>query len=737
MEPRTGDVAVCPLCGYREGTEPESPLHLPARTELHGQYLVGRVLGHGGFGITYLGWDLNLERKVAIKEYLPSGVAVRTVRDSEVIPFSGDMRKDFEYGLERYLDEARVVAKFQTHPSIVTVLNFFRDNGTAYLVMEYLEGTTFERYLEKQGGKTSIDTVMTVMVPVLEALGAVHQSGILHRDISPDNIYITRKWQVKVLDFGAARYALGQKSRNLSVILKEGYAPMEQYQSKGNQGPWTDSYACGATIYRALTGKIPPSSLDRMQTDELQPPSELGVELSKAQEAAILKSMAVTPANRFQTMADFRDALTGVAAPISHPPIRLDQDISTPPASQAEVVTVRSGTPLQPPSPTLPVGHANVATHQTPVSQPPQPQPAERVTRPSEKPPKPSMPKWVWAASAGVLLAVFAIGGYKQYEEKQRLAELQRQEEIKKRQFDEELKKQRAQAVEEERRHAENEKQLAILKAQQDEIDRKQKELEEQRIALERSKQQGSNRQQGNTKQQSSQGNTSQQQILQQQQIYQQQQEALRRELERKQQEQAQAEAQRIRQQQQQQQQGSNTKQQQLIPPVGSTFDDAMRQSRAAMNARNYPAATQFAQQAIKANPARPDGYSQLGWIAIYGIGDMQLAQQSYKDAIARGGVVWFRVNHDHANGSYQFRCTGDLGIARDHVEFQAQGGEHNFRLANSAIAEAKGNSALRRLVGASNDFHIHSTDGRRFNLVSVSNPKPIREMILSLMGAK
>ncbi|MBS1830967.1 MAG: serine/threonine protein kinase, partial [Acidobacteria bacterium] len=128
--------ATCPKCGFVEGTDPESPLHLRPRTELHGQYLVGKVLGHGGFGITYLGWDLNLERKIAIKEYLPSGVAVRTGLNSDVMPFSGEMRKDFEYGLERYLDEARTVARFQTHPSIVSVLNFFRANGTAYLVME-------------------------------------------------------------------------------------------------------------------------------------------------------------------------------------------------------------------------------------------------------------------------------------------------------------------------------------------------------------------------------------------------------------------------------------------------------------------------------------------------------------------------------------------------------------------------------------------------------------------------
>ncbi|MCC6363723.1 MAG: hypothetical protein IT165_09365 [Bryobacterales bacterium] len=136
--------------------------------ELHGQYLAGKVLGHGGFGVTYLGWDLNLARKIAIKEYLPIIVAVRTGANSEVIPFSGDSRKDFEYGLERYLDEART----------------------------------------------------TIMAPVLEALGSVHQQDILHRDISPDNIYITRKWRIKVLDFGAARYALGRKSRNLSVILE-------------------------------------------------------------------------------------------------------------------------------------------------------------------------------------------------------------------------------------------------------------------------------------------------------------------------------------------------------------------------------------------------------------------------------------------------------------------------------------------------------------------------------------
>ncbi|MGH9674481.1 MAG: protein kinase domain-containing protein [Bryobacteraceae bacterium] len=319
MEDRAGS-DVCMRCNWREGSPADSPLYLGARTVLKEQYLVGRVLGHGGFGITYLGWDLNLDRKIAIKEYMPNGVASRASGDTNVTVFGGQARQDFEWGLEKFLDEGRVLARFQNHPCIVSVLNFFRQCGTAYLVMEFLDGASFDSYLTRKGGKISFEKTLRIMMPVMDALREVHKTGILHRDISPDNVYILRSGQVKVIDFGAARYALSQQSKALSIILKEGYAPEEQYRSRGNQGPWTDVYACAATMYKAVTGEAPTPALDRVKTDDLKRPSELGIAVDPAAEEALMKALAVDATNRFQSMHEFQAALGGGDAGFVPPP---------------------------------------------------------------------------------------------------------------------------------------------------------------------------------------------------------------------------------------------------------------------------------------------------------------------------------------------------------------------------------------------------------------------------------
>jgi serine/threonine protein kinase len=285
-------------------------VHLEPRTVLLDQYLLGRVLGHGGFGITYLAWDLNLETKLAVKEYLPTGVATRTSGQTTVAAYSGQSKQDFEWGLEKFLDEARVLAKFKHLAGIASVVNFFRANGTAYLVMEYLEGVTMAHQLDQAGGRIPWDRTLRLMIPVIQALKEVHHTGVLHRDISPDNVYLTQSGGVKVLDFGAARYALGQQSRNLSVILKEGYAPEEQYRTKGNQGPWTDVYATAATMYRAITGQAPTPALDRLNEDDLARPSALGVSIPADAEECLMKGLAVRAADRYQSMEDFERALT-------------------------------------------------------------------------------------------------------------------------------------------------------------------------------------------------------------------------------------------------------------------------------------------------------------------------------------------------------------------------------------------------------------------------------------------
>lgn len=307
-----GANAICLTCGYDEAGPPSVPFQLAPRSVLNDQYLVGRPLGAGGFAITYLGWDIRLARRIAIKEYMPSGMASRSLDSSLVVPHGGSAKDDFNYGLERFLDEARMVAQFDGHPGIIAVTNFFPAHGTAYLVMEYLEGTTLKDYLKNHGGRLAFDEALGIMTPVMDALRELHRVNVLHRDISPDNIYITTAGLVKLLDFGAARQALRDRSQRLSVILKVGYAPEEQYRSTGNQGPWTDLYAVGATFYHLLTGSIPPPSIDRLAEDTIQLPSALGSDIPPAAEQALMTALAVKATYRYPTIQDFQAAI-GVA----------------------------------------------------------------------------------------------------------------------------------------------------------------------------------------------------------------------------------------------------------------------------------------------------------------------------------------------------------------------------------------------------------------------------------------
>ena len=310
MEPHAG-AASCPECGWKRSTPPESALHLAPGTRLHNQYVVGRVLGQGGFGVTYLGWDLQLERKVAIKEYLPQALASREPGSSTVAPITGPLRESFDYGLQSFLKEGYILARFDDHPCIVSVIGLFEQNRTGYLVMAYLDGVTLAQSLAAHGGKFPCGAAVQIMMRVMDGLREVHEQGILHRDISPDNIYLTRQGPVKILDFGAARVAIGERSQNLSVVLKEGFAPEEQYRRSGNQGPWTDIYATAATLYRCITGITPPPALDRLHHDTLRSPRELGVEIPRNVEAALLRGLAVSAGRRFQSIEAFQSALQG------------------------------------------------------------------------------------------------------------------------------------------------------------------------------------------------------------------------------------------------------------------------------------------------------------------------------------------------------------------------------------------------------------------------------------------
>ncbi len=199
----------------------------PPATSLQGKYLLGKVLGQGGFGITYLGWDLKLPVKLAIKEYFPRGLAARLPGSSDLDLSSGEVKEQLTFGLERFMNEAKTLARFNEFPGIVSVRNYFEANGTAYMVANYHERITLHTYLAKMGGRISTEKALKIFMPVLDALNEVHSAGILHRDISPDNLLIDRSGQVVLIDFGAARQAMGDKSRSMSVIMKAGYSPPE------------------------------------------------------------------------------------------------------------------------------------------------------------------------------------------------------------------------------------------------------------------------------------------------------------------------------------------------------------------------------------------------------------------------------------------------------------------------------------------------------------------------------
>ena len=303
-------LALCPHCGHIPGTPAEEAIHMAPGTRLHGRYAIGRVLGFGGFGVTYLAWDEKLEQRVAIKEYLPGEFSTRMPGNSQVSVFSGDKSQQFADGMHQFVEEARRLAHFQKEPGIVTVYDSFEENGTAYIVMEYLEGETLTAYLAREG-KIQEDEAVAMLLPLMNSLQAVHEAGILHRDIAPDNIFLTTDGQVKLIDFGAARFATTSHSRSLTVIIKPGYSPEEQYRSRGDQGPHTDVYALGAVLYKMITSITPPDAMERrakyetQSKDILEAPQKYAKGLSLARRNAILNAMNVRIEDRTADVATF------------------------------------------------------------------------------------------------------------------------------------------------------------------------------------------------------------------------------------------------------------------------------------------------------------------------------------------------------------------------------------------------------------------------------------------------
>lgn len=310
MEKYNDKYSICPYCGYNSESSAQEPYHLTPGTVIGGKYIVGKAIGYGGFSVTYIGYDYSIDKKVAIKEYMPSEFATRSPGSSQVVIFTGDREEQFRGGIEKFVDEAKRLAKFRGTPGVTDVYDVLVENNTAYIVMEFLEGETLKEYLGKNG-KISPDEAIEMMLPIIRTLKTVNAQGILHRDIAPDNIFMTNNGEVKLIDFGAARQATSTNhSKSLSVIVKPGYAPPEQYRSRGDQGSWTDVYGCGAVLYKMITGVTPEDSMDRDSKDSLKDISKFNIDITTNQENAIMNALNLEIEDRTPDMERLEYELT-------------------------------------------------------------------------------------------------------------------------------------------------------------------------------------------------------------------------------------------------------------------------------------------------------------------------------------------------------------------------------------------------------------------------------------------
>ncbi|MCM1523011.1 MAG: serine/threonine protein kinase [Ruminococcus sp.] len=327
----------CPCCGFSAAEYTADPLVLPMGTRLNDKIVIGKVMGKGGFGVTYLGYDLRMEKTIAVKEYYPNGIAYRAPGGTEISIHDAKSEETFEKGAEKFYAEAEMVAQFNGNPNIVSVYDYFRANNTVYLVMEFIQGVTLKNYIKKHG-RLSDGQALFVMDKIAAALSITHSAGVLHRDISPDNIMICRDGKVKLIDFGAARQIMTESSSNLTVVMKPGYTPIEQYTKKGRQGAWTDIYSLGVSIYYGLTEIIIDDPYARMDNDDELAENKHGV---NGDLWTILKKCTMINASeRYGSAIDLRKALKSVSAPIKAEPIVLaDEDLNEERADACEAET--------------------------------------------------------------------------------------------------------------------------------------------------------------------------------------------------------------------------------------------------------------------------------------------------------------------------------------------------------------------------------------------------------------
>ncbi len=299
---------ICPECGYAVNDPAKELFYLQPGTLLADRYRIGKGIGHGGFGITYLAWDTKFDVKVAIKEYYWNGVVNRVPGTNEVILFAKKKKRLFADNFNRFIDEARNMAKFSSHRNIVNVFEYFEENGTAYIVMEYLSGCELEKYVEEKGGKLPHEDVLAISEMVCTALKALHNAHIIHRDIAPDNIIIEQDGNAKLIDFGAARFSSEDTVIKRDVV-KPGYSPLEQYNETSPQGPWSDIYSLGAMMYKLLTGEKPDEATDRDYHDNVIPPHDLDSDIPEYLSNVVMRAMAMDSFLRFQSIEEMEKGL--------------------------------------------------------------------------------------------------------------------------------------------------------------------------------------------------------------------------------------------------------------------------------------------------------------------------------------------------------------------------------------------------------------------------------------------
>lgn len=304
----TNGTAICPSCGNDHTKNKQYPGTLPPFTLLNNRYLLGRVLGKGGFGITYVAKDIISNQICAVKEYMPSEYSSRSNGTMNITPYDNDKaRYVFDHGREKFKLEAQTLMRLRHNPVVVDILDYFYQNNTAYLVMEFLDGDDLRKMARKNGGKLDPEFTKQVFVTIASSLMEVHNLNILHRDISPENIIVTRDGQIKLIDFGAARNYVSTQNKGMSILLKVGFAPPEQYDSKGCQGPWSDIYALCATFYNLVSGKALMDAMFRYRGAEQPSLLELGCPVTPKTSAVIQRGMELDYRRRYKNFKELLD----------------------------------------------------------------------------------------------------------------------------------------------------------------------------------------------------------------------------------------------------------------------------------------------------------------------------------------------------------------------------------------------------------------------------------------------